>query len=100
MKECFLCGDSLSAPGLKLSRKKLINSRSGFTLKFVFTPKESKKKIFFASYETNNNGKRCLFREPWAGKFSNNYVTLNFISLNVHIQVRTIRLLFIIKLFP
>ena len=51
MKECFLCGGSLSAPGLKLSRKKLINSRSGFTLKFVFTPKESKK-IFFASYET------------------------------------------------
>ena len=46
MKECFLCGGSLSAPGLKLSRKKLINSRSGFTLKFVFTPKESKKKIF------------------------------------------------------
>ena len=43
MKECFLCGGSLSAPGLKLSRKKLINSRSGFTLKFVFTPKESKK---------------------------------------------------------
>ena len=92
MKECFLCGGSLSAPGLKLSRKKLINSRSGFILKFVFTPKESKKKFFlsFAIYQTNNNGNRCLFREPWAGKFSNNYVTLNFISLNVHIQVHSI----------